>query len=99
MDMHTFEAPERHKANTIVTRDDRRRLRAACSVMKVIYHADTDAAELDDGEDMIEILMVADHPVFHLAYHRADRADNLAAKAPALDGGRKADMLIIMIER
>ncbi|MDB5927180.1 MAG: helix-turn-helix domain protein [Betaproteobacteria bacterium] len=99
MNMHNFEAADSYTTNTNMSRDNPRPLRAACSVMKVIYCADSDAAELDDGEEMIEILMFADHPVFHLAYRRADCSGTLGAEPPALHGGSRADMLIIMIDR
>ncbi|MGZ5090239.1 MAG: helix-turn-helix transcriptional regulator [Burkholderiales bacterium] len=97
MDMHNFQAADHYTTNATVSRDNPRRLRAACTVMKVIYCADTDAAELDKGEDMIEILMFADRPVFHVAYGLAHCVGTLAT--PALHGGSNADMLVIMIDR
>jgi AraC family transcriptional regulator len=73
-------------------------LRSACGVMNVAYHAHMAYAEQDEVKDAIEILMVADHPVFYAAYRSGETDDCLAHKAPALCE-RDAEMIVIALDR
>jgi AraC family transcriptional regulator len=67
--------------------------------MKVSYYRDSAAVREDDGKDAIEILILADHPVFHAACRGTGSGASLASKAAVLDGGSKADMVIIVLDR
>jgi hypothetical protein len=94
--MRKFEAADAYTSNTIRSRDNVRRLRAACTVIKVDCCADTDAAELEEGEDTIarsSCLRII--RCFTSLIVERTVPGTLAAKAPALH----ADVLIIMIDR
>jgi AraC family transcriptional regulator len=73
-------------------------LRSACGVMNVAYYAHTTCAEQEGMKDAIEILMLADHPVFYAAYRSGENDECLARKAPAFCE-RDAEMIVIALDR
>jgi AraC family transcriptional regulator len=99
MDMHCLDSSQQNPTEALVIHDDHRRLRATCAVMKVTYYPYIGAAEQDDVKDAIEILIVADHPVFHLRYRCGGRGDGLASRESLLQGGPDADMIVITMDR
>jgi len=73
-------------------------LRSACAVMNVAYYAHTACAEQDGVEDTIDILMLANHPVFYAAYRSGKCGECLAHKARALCES-DAEMIVIALDR
>ena len=85
----TLESPDANTCGDCLT--------AACAAMKIIYCRAGSGIPRDESRDAIEVLILADHPVFHARYNSPSGAICDPAARP--DGGREVDAIVMLLDR
>lgn len=75
-----------------------RPLCSACGVMRATYYANAAALEEEACGDVVEIVLIPDHPVFYAAYHCSAQREHLAHKVLS-HCAERVELLVIAIDR